>query len=243
MLIEPAPTAYDLRFELFGTSVRVHPFFWLFSAILGWDYLNDGFVYLFLWVFCCFASILLHEFGHIWMGRQFGTDGYIVLYSFGGLAVGSNDVRTRWQRVAVSLAGPLIQLALFGALWGWLRSLSEEQIERTPPQVIRAVSILLWINLVWPLFNLLPVWPLDGGQVSRELCTWLSPRGGRRFSLILSATVAGLMAVNSLVAANRPGGGFLPYVPTGGFYTILLFGMLAYESWLLMSQPPPWRTG
>ena len=62
-----------------------------------------------------FAIVLLHEFGHIWAGRVFGSDGYIVLYSFGGLAVHANDVRRRWQRVVISLAGPLSQIAYFPA--------------------------------------------------------------------------------------------------------------------------------
>src|SRR5436309_11786 len=102
MLSEPQPSPYDLHFELFGTRVRIHPFFWLFSAILGWPWMADGFHYLLIWIVCSFLSILLHEFGHIWMGKLFGNDGYIVLYSFGGLAVGSNDVRARWQRMLVS---------------------------------------------------------------------------------------------------------------------------------------------
>src|SRR5262245_48041042 len=82
MLLEPPATPYDLRFQLFGTPVRVHPLFWLVSAILGWPFIEAGLIYLALWVFCSFLSILLHEFGHIWMGKLFGSDGYIVLYSF-----------------------------------------------------------------------------------------------------------------------------------------------------------------
>ena len=78
MLVEPAQNPYDLRFVLFGTRVRVHPFFWLFSAILGWPFLDEGFGYLLLWVGCCFVSILLHEFGHVWAGQAFGNRGSIV---------------------------------------------------------------------------------------------------------------------------------------------------------------------
>ena len=36
MLGNVSPTPYDLKFTLFGIPVRVHPFFWLFSAIMGW---------------------------------------------------------------------------------------------------------------------------------------------------------------------------------------------------------------
>ena len=64
-----------------------------------------------LWIACVFLSILLHEFGHVWAGRGFGSDASIVLYSFGGLAVGASDQRLRWQRIIVYLAGPGIQFA------------------------------------------------------------------------------------------------------------------------------------
>jgi Zn-dependent protease len=243
MLVEPGPTNFDLHFRLLGTPVRVHPFFWLFSAILGWNALSDpgdGFVHLCLWIICCFLSILLHEFGHIWMGMIFGArDGYIVLYSFGGLAVGANDLRNRWQRILVSFAGPGIQLALFGGLWLALKSLSQDQWDRMPSRLEFFLGQLLFVNLIWPLFNLLPVWPLDGGMVSREVCTWFSPRGGLRFSLGLSIAVAAVLAINGLIGYSR-GHGFLPYVPADEFSAIL-FGLLAIQSWQLLQQARIWQ--
>ncbi len=242
MLVEPAPTNFDLHFRLFGTPVRVHPFFWLFTAILGWNYLDqpDGFLYLFIWIVCCFLSILLHEFGHVWMGMIFGArDSYIVLYSFGGLAVGSNDLRSRWQRIAVSLAGPGIQLALYGLIWLLLESLSVELLRRIPHRAVFMIGMLMSINLLWPLFNLLPVWPLDGGMVSREICKWLSPRGGLRFSLGLSIAIAAFIAVHALLAKAK-GGFVVPYLPTGN-YVAILFGLLAFQSWQLLQQARVWQ--
>jgi hypothetical protein len=47
-----------------------------------------------------FISILVHELSHVLMGQAFGAYGHIVLYGFGGLAVGSNQLNVRWQRVA-----------------------------------------------------------------------------------------------------------------------------------------------
>ena len=90
MLTEPNPTPWDLRWRMLGTNISVHPFFWVLSAMLGWGWFNDGgFRLLLVWVACVFVSILLHEFGHVLMGRLFGSRGqYIVLYSFGGLAIG-----------------------------------------------------------------------------------------------------------------------------------------------------------
>jgi stage IV sporulation protein FB len=230
MLAEPGQTQYDLRFHLFGTPVRVHPLFWLFSAILGWSALNnqDGFLRLCLWVVVSFVSILLHEFGHVWMGAALGSrDSYIVLYSFGGLAVGSRDVPGRWQRIAVSLAGPGIQLALWGALWLGLRQLSDDQLDAIPPRLGFFLGQLLYINLWWPLFNLLPVWPLDGGMVARDVCTGVSPG------------LAGFIAIHALLGQS---GRFyaVPYLPTGTWVAIL-FGMLALQNWQLLQQARLWQ--
>src|SRR5262249_43255267 len=151
--------------------------FWLVSAILGWNLTEIGLPYLFLWIVCSFFSILLHELGHIWMGRGFGSDGHIVLYGLGGLALGARDPRYRWQRVLVYLAGPGIQLLLWAVLWLGKKS-AGDQVGTWPLQVRLALEIVMDINLYWPLLNLVPVWPLDGGRVARELCTWLSPRNG-----------------------------------------------------------------
>ena len=241
MLLEPQQTRYDLHFDLFGTPVRVHPLFWVLTAILGWSALDNEnpLMHLFVWVVAVFLSILLHEFGHIWMGRAFGSDGYIVLYSFGGLAVGSNDVRSRWQRILVSLAGPAIQLALWGAMFGAIYLVGWKWVHAQPELAQFFIIEMLFINLFWPLLNLLPIWPLDGGQICREVCKIFSPRGGLQASLVVSVGVAGLLAVNGLLAMN--GRGFLPYVPAGR-YTVFLFGMLAIESFMLLQQSnAPWR--
>ena len=103
---------------MFGTPVRIHPMFWFINVILGWDATmgrgGGGVPSLLLWVGCVFVSILVHEFGHVLVGRLFGSHGYIVLYSMGGLAVGSNHLDRRWQRIAVSFAGPFAEFLLLG---------------------------------------------------------------------------------------------------------------------------------
>src|SRR5947209_5176043 len=243
MLVEPGQTNFDLRFRLFGTPVRVHPFFWLFSAILGWPVIKepDGCLLLIIWVVCCFLSILLHEFGHVWMGAVLGSrDSYIVLYSFGGLAVGSRELPHRWQRILVSLAGPGIQLALYGLIWLWLRSLSPETFLRIPERGIFLIGEMLNINLVWPLFNLLPVWPLDGGMVARDVSTAVSSRSGLQFSLGLSVVLASFMAVYAVIGQNRRYA-VIPHLPTG-LWIAFLFGMLAIQSWQLLQQARLWQT-
>jgi Zn-dependent protease len=216
---------------MFGTPVRVHPLFWLVSLILGYDTsIQLGVGYLLAWVACVFVSILLHEFGHVWMGRLFGSQGYIVLYSFGGLAVGSNRVPYAWQRILVLLAGPGIQLLLFAFIrWKgvWLLSLAPPAWQDALAFVL---DILIWINLFWPLLNLLPIWPLDGGQIMREVCLTLLPARGVAISLGISMVVSGVLAIHLLMAANgRP---LIPGLPAfGGMLMALFFAMFCVSSY------------
>jgi Zn-dependent protease len=205
-LLEPEETRYDLRWRMFGTPVRVHPMFWIISVVLGYDgtiRLGVGFVL--AWVACVFVSVLLHEFGHVWMGRLFGSPGHIVLYSFGGLAIGSKNLYPRWQRILVSFAGPLIQLVLLAVIWfgrDWL-------FHFIAPGARRAAISIWWmlfeINLLWPLLNLLPIWPLDGGQITREVCQGAMGDRGTAVSLGISLVVAGFLAAHELMASRgRP---------------------------------------
>jgi Zn-dependent protease len=275
VFFEPSNTSYDLRFRLFGIPVRIHPMFWLLCLILGSSIVDMpdkqdptmrrfAVPLLLIWIGCVLVSILIHEMGHVLMGRLFGAQGHIVLYGFGGLAIGSNHLNRRWQRILVSLAGPLSQLLIFalvmlgcyslvipgtpGTLEGLLfrpRALGEVLTGNT-------LLFLLEINLFWPLLNLLPIWPLDGGQVMREIMEGLLPRRGAQLALGLSGLLAGLLAANAL--ANYFDKSFLPLGPvlaalvdfpviflileltilpllSGRLFSALLFGYLAMGSW------------
>jgi Zn-dependent protease len=233
MFFVPAPTPLDLRFSLFGVPVRVHPMHWVVSVLLG-PPLNGGWNLVAAWVICVFLSILLHEMGHILMGRVFGSDGHIVLYSFGGLAIPDRHLDRRWQRVMVSLAGPLIELVLAGLLIAvWL--IARAQGYEPQVNVRRVFFYLMWINVVWAVLNLFPIWPLDGGRVSREFCTFISPRQGVRLSLFLSAAVSGFLAIVAITAyTGRPLFPFAEFF--GDIYMALFFGSFAIGSIVALGQ-------
>ncbi len=243
-------TSLDLRWRMFGIDVRVQPLFWLVAAMTGWGLTADpeqGGVRLLLWIAVFFVSILIHELGHVYMGRFFGSHGHILLYGFGGLAIGASALPRRGQRIAVYFAGPLAGFLLVGLLvlglllvapnmvplfwqnvlavvglapWAHLHALA--------PLVADVVQQALWINLFWGLLNLLPIWPLDGGQVSREVCAAIWGRRGERAALALSIALAALIALHAVMAYyGRP---LIPFLPQlGGLFTALLFGLLAVE--------------
>jgi Zn-dependent protease len=237
-LAEPTPTPYDLNFRLFGVPVRVHPMFWLICVLLNTGSINEGrFAELVVWVACVFVSILVHEMGHVLMGRAFGSEANIVLYGFGGLAVGSTRGLTPWKRVAVLLAGPGAGFILYAAVWAGTVIYRDQMPEQRPPVlVLLAILYLSWINLWWGIFNLLPVWPLDGGQISAELFKMRNPWTGMRTALQISIVVGAGIAL--LALADYMGRSLLPFRIGLGIFGAFMFGMLAYSSYEMLQRLP-----
>jgi Zn-dependent protease len=258
MLSDPGPSPFDLNFRLLGTHVRVSPFFWLCSTFLGWGLTSDGdpatgnsLGDLGVWIGCVFVSILLHEFGHVWAFRAFRVDAHIVLHGFGGLAIPNDEPRRRWQRIVVSAAGPAIQLALLGVLvgmiWGgWLpRPWTFLRAGWLPGPDVAAmlaqgktpltlfVQEMVLINLLWPLFNLLPIWPLDGGRIAREVSEAISPARGVVVSLGISLALCAVLAVNELMGrfGEAPLRRLSPYLSGGSMFNAVFFALLAYGSY------------
>ncbi|MBM4073571.1 MAG: hypothetical protein FJ271_32320 [Planctomycetes bacterium] len=259
-LLEPNETPYDLRWRMFGIDIRVHPMFWLVTAIMGSGGNRIELDQVFIWIACVFVSILIHELGHVWMGQVFGSHGHIVLYGFGGLAIGSNNLYRRSERILVCFAGPaagfLFLALLFLLIWlrdadqflGYLQ-LAKLQVGLPPARehLIHVLQVrefnhveftvvwnLIFINLLWGLVNLLPIWPLDGGQISRDVCLAVWPNAGLTRSLGISLVVSGLLALHSIsVMANRP---LLPFLPFGSTFTAIFFGLFAVQSFQLLQQ-------
>jgi Zn-dependent protease len=239
-LFEPSRTPFDLSFNLFGIHVRVHPMFWVVTGILGSN--QDDPKYVLMWIGVVFISVLIHELGHVLVGQLFGSYGHIVLYGFGGLAIGSSDLNKRWQRNLVYVAGPCAQFLI----WGFVEAthlicdINGFRL-REPAQV--ALDQLWFVNLVWPILNLLPVWPLDGGRISRETFEWLMRRNGTGVSLFVSFLVAAFLAICFLAAYN--GHPILPFIH-GGIYSALFFAMFAVsnvQEWQMLRDHSrrPWE--
>jgi stage IV sporulation protein FB len=192
MLGMPEPTAYDLRFRFLGIPVRVHPLFWLFTALLaGQDSSLDSVL---IWIVCVFISILVHEFGHGLMARAFHFSPSIVLYSMGGLCASQAERQTPWQRLAVLAAGPGAGFLLGACVWGGYLALGEPRLNRESAGW-QFYGDMLYINLGWSIINLAPIWPLDGGQITGVVLSMINPRKGMNWAHVISLLVAGGLAV------------------------------------------------
>jgi len=211
------PTPFDLRFSLFGIPVRVHPFFWLVALATGWRPGNLAAVA--TWVACVFVSILVHELGHALTAQHFGWGPHIVLHAFGGYASyvptwGHNTPRS----VLVTAAGPGAGFVLYAAVllvetwmfnWGYYLPEAHHNAEMV-------FAFLKFINLWWGLVNLLPVLPLDGGQIARDLLVHWRPYDGLSIAQKLSVLVGAALAYY--------------FFQEGRTYAAILFAVLAFES-------------
>jgi Zn-dependent protease len=192
MIGVPAATAFDLRFRLLGLPVRISPWFWLLALFLTWGDGSDLSITL-VGTACVLVSILVHEFGHGLSSRMFGRRvDEVILYQVGGLCV-HEPVPNFWQNLFVVAAGPGIGLIL-GAVCLALRVGLEVSRAAIPYQLEAALGFLIFINIGWSLLNLLPVWPLDGGQILGLILGRAAPRNGRRWTHIVGLLVAGIIS-------------------------------------------------
>ena len=116
------------------------------------------------------GSIVLHELGHALMARRYGIGtADITLYLFGGVARLERMPRSAGPELLIALAGPAVNFAIALAL---AIVLGFAGFVGLPSPDLMA--IVLWMNVVLGAFNLLPIFPMDGGRILRAaLSGWL----------------------------------------------------------------------
>jgi Zn-dependent protease len=139
-------------------------------------------------VVALFGSIVLHELGHALMARRYGIGtADITLYLFGGVARLERMPRSAGPELLIALAGPAVNFAI---VVGLLSLLAIGDLLHLPSSGF--VKDLVWLNAGLGLFNLLPVFPMDGGRVLRAL---LSGPLGRLRATELAALLGRVVAV------------------------------------------------
>src|SRR5688572_12344402 len=182
--------------RLAGIPIRVEPAFVLVLGLLG--FAGRGTLLAAVeWVVLAGISILLHELGHAAAYRRFGIQPSIRLWSFGGLTYG--EAVSPARSIVVSLAGPVTGLLVGAAVVvvAWVAALA---MNASTPEFEQVVADLLYINIGWSLFNLLPVLPLDGGNVAAA--AFRAAGRGEAPATILSLVVAGVITVAALLGGQ-----------------------------------------
>ncbi len=225
-------------FTVFGTPVFVHPGFWLLLGFYSLSGLANGrpMASILSWCLAVFVSLLVHEFGHVYAAFTNGHQSRIVFWMLGGLTL-SNGRHDGWRGVWVSAAGPLAGLSLWAICWFLLRPDVFMQghevtlvywfipnaglpLDRTGFHEFWAN--LCYINLIWSLFNLLPIFPLDGGHIVNDLLRMkMRPVESERAGAIIS-----------IVCCIGVGLFLSQYIQS--LFVFLMLGLLAWQNYQRM---------
>jgi Zn-dependent protease len=179
-----------------GTTIHVDlSFFILIVFFVAANYSPSlGIHYALLWIPVVFISVLIHELAHAAAIGLFGHGASrIVLGGMGGVTI--NDRRARpWHDMVISLAGPISSFVIAFLMWLLMRRVP---LVSTDPMLIEFVPRMLWANVFWGIFNLIPTTPLDGGHAVRNffrmflsesqafvIAVWIGMIGGAAAALV-----------------------------------------------------------
>lgn len=187
--------------------VTIHPLFWLFAILIGW--LNSGSVVgTIIWALVILVSLLVHEFGHALTSVGFGQQAQIELMFFGGRTMHGGKKLPLWKDFIITLNGPLSGLALGAAAWGIIHTWQLNPIAHY------ALMVTALVNFFWTVLNLLPIMPLDGGQLLRIILEGIFGAKGLSLSLLVGMVLGAAAAVAGFVFG---------YFLVGAIFFILTF--------------------
>jgi len=187
------------------------------------------------------AHIVLYAMGGLAIeGRPQGSSFDSPWSSFEPYTAWKPRQRTPQEQILISAAGPGIQFLLLALLVGAIcltgGRVTPQWVGHVPllwpqlggelaksPNFVYFIALLLEINLLWPIINLLPVLPLDGGQIALQVLVQQDPWGGTQRALWLSVIAGGVMAAVGLLVLQD-------------LFAMLLFASLAVSSYMTLQQ-------
>lgn len=209
------------NFEWRGIAVLVRPEHLLISALFG--YMSFGLsVSALVHIPIVFSGVLLHEMGHALAGRRFGERPFVELNGWGGLTHWlKGRAFTRGQSVFVAFAGPLVGIVV------GITALVVNMFlpPGTPPLLLVTIGDIAFVNLGWALFNLVPIYPLDGGKIARDLFGHFLGTRGAAWSHASSVAVGVVLIALALFARQ--------------FFVVLLMGQLTWQNWQALRAAGP----
>lgn len=196
-------------FSLFGVPVSVSVFYFLL-VFFG---LRQGLMFGLIWAVSVTVSLLVHEFGHALVAKYFRLSPEVLLHGLGGLCA-HQPARRDSHSALIIAAGPSAGLALGGLVFATSVGLQIGGVV-VPPWGQEAIRMLLFVNIGWSILNLLPLWPLDGGQLFRlGLKRFVAPATADRWTHLVSLVLLSIAAA-FVVATGQI---FLGLLVALGFY-------------------------
>ena len=213
-----------------GISLYIH---WTFLLLIGWVLIVNAAAgnnveqlsWSLMFLLAVFACITLHELGHATMAGRFGINAKeIVLLPIGGIASIEKFPDNPRQELAISIAGPLVNIAIAGLIWLFIPNMP--LIANQPHMTIMHGHDFLYnlriVNVSLAIFNLIPAFPMDGGRILRALLGFkLNYIQATRIAATVGKTIAILFIAAGIVLLN-------PLLPAIGIFIILSAGAEEY---------------
>jgi len=187
--------------KIFGIPIRIHITFLLLLLFVAFNPhggILSGSVGV-VFIVLVFAGVLLHELGHSLVARHYGEHVQdIMLLPIGGVSRTEIPEDPK-QEIVMAFVGPLISLML-GALFFLISialnySLDFMDFVRGQGSITEnLIPILFYVNIMLGLFNLAPVFPMDGGRVLRGILSLtMEPIRATRIAVGIGQFIAILM--------------------------------------------------
>ncbi len=214
-------------FRLFGIDVFIH-WSWLIIVYIDyqspWANFTNPIWNLFV-ILGLFAIVLTHEFGHQLACRSVGgTANTIILWPFGGIAFGQPP----WKAPAMLwtvVAGPLVNVVLWPILF-LLNHMAVTSHLPVSTDVVVFIHQMYFINFILLVFNILPIYPLDGGKILWSLL-WFVLGDGLSLQIAsgigMAATAVGMLWYGSLLMHGHSA--------FGGIYMLFMGVFLLMNAW------------
>lgn len=187
-------------FRFVGIDVFLH-WSWFLVAVFEVNGITgrySSFTWNVLEYLALFVIVTMHEFGHALACRQVGgTADHIVLWPLGGVAYVDPPPRpgaTLWSLAA----GPLVNVVLLPVLSVAVALSRSAGMAQAMPDAYALLVAVWWINLGLLVFNMLPIYPLDGGQILRSLLWFVL---GRARSLMVATTLGFIGVAGFIIVA------------------------------------------
>ena len=199
-------------FTLKGAKIGIH---WTFILLISWILIADGLTgktpVESLWkvtaVMAAFASIILHELGHMFAARYYGIPvKEILLLPIGGMTHLKRQPETPGQEIMISLSGPLVNLVIALGLIPFLAG--HTPVWKTVPfflsiDRLNFIFFLHTVNVLLGVINLIPAFPMDGGRILRGMMElFTTPLKATNIAVWVSRLVSLLFLISGLVNAN-----------------------------------------
>ncbi|MEM7625523.1 MAG: M50 family metallopeptidase [Planctomycetota bacterium] len=225
----PSPAGSIRLFSFARIRVFVH-WSWFVAAYVLFDIAGGrgvGDLLAFLAVYCSlFGIVILHEFGHALACRSVGGEAKdIVLWPLGGVAFVKPPPRPGAVLWSIA-AGPLVNVALAPILYGlYFLIYGTLGLPPSPSPIQGFLYLIAHINLALLVFNMLPIYPLDGGQILQSILWFFV---GRARSLRITAGFGLAIGVAAFLLALVGLSGFIPINRT---MLLLLSAFVVWQAW------------